>query len=93
MTAEPAPGGPVAVEPPEHPLHALTTYELLRYRGQLEHALRTLPEHAPFASFSGRNSPSRKAASPSPRCLHDELHRLCIRHLGWSRHHQQRSGI
>jgi hypothetical protein len=47
MTAEPAPGGPVAVEPPEHPLHALTTYELLRYRGQLEHALRTLPEHAP----------------------------------------------
>ena len=38
--------GPVTVEPPEHPLHALTTYELSRYRRQLEHALKTLPEHA-----------------------------------------------
>ena len=41
MTAE-----PVTVEPPEHPLHALTTYELSRYRRQLEHALKDLPEHA-----------------------------------------------
>ena len=41
MTAE-----PVTVEPPEHPLHALTTYELSRYRRQLEHALKALPEHA-----------------------------------------------
>ena len=46
MTAEPAPAGPVTVEPPEHPLHALTTYELSRYRRQLEHALQALPEHA-----------------------------------------------
>jgi hypothetical protein len=38
--------GPVTVEPPEHPLHALATYELSRYRRQLEHALKTLPEHA-----------------------------------------------
>ena len=38
MTAEP---GPVA--PPRHPLHALTTYELARYRRDLEHALRVLP--------------------------------------------------
>ena len=41
MTTEPA-----TVEPPEHPLHALTTYELSRYRRQLEHALKALPEHA-----------------------------------------------
>jgi hypothetical protein len=46
MTAEPVPAGPVTVEPPEHPLHALTTFELSRYRRELEHALKTLPEHA-----------------------------------------------
>ena len=46
MTAEPAPAEPVTVEPPEHPLYALTTYELSRYRRQLEHALKDLPEHA-----------------------------------------------
>ena len=46
MTAEPVPAGPVTVEPPEHPLHALATYELSRYRRQLEHALKDLPEHA-----------------------------------------------
>jgi hypothetical protein len=38
--------GPVTVEPPEHPLHALATYELSHYRRQLEHALKALPEHA-----------------------------------------------
>jgi hypothetical protein len=37
---------PVTVEPPEHPMHALTTYELSRYRHQLEHAVKALPEHA-----------------------------------------------
>ena len=46
MTAEPVPAGPVTVESPEHPLHALTTYELSRYRRELEHALKALPEHA-----------------------------------------------
>jgi hypothetical protein len=46
MTAEPVPGEPVTVEPPEHPLHALTTYELSSCRRQLEHALKALPEHA-----------------------------------------------
>ena len=40
MTAE-----PVDVEQPPHPMHALTTYELTRYRRELEHALKTLPEH------------------------------------------------
>jgi hypothetical protein len=38
-TAEP-------VERPKHPMHALTTYELARYRRELEHALKTLPGHA-----------------------------------------------
>ncbi len=28
-----------AVDQPEHPLHALTTYELTGYRRQLEHAI------------------------------------------------------
>ena len=38
MTAE-----PVYVQPPPHPLHALTTYELRDYRRELEHALATPP--------------------------------------------------
>ena len=42
MTSE-----PVTVQPPKHPIHALTTYELSRYRRELEHALKVLPEHAP----------------------------------------------
>jgi len=46
MTAEPVPAGPLTVEPPEHPLHALATYELSRYRRELEHALKALPQHA-----------------------------------------------
>ena len=46
MTTEPVPAGPLTVEPPEHPLDALTTYELSRYRRELEHALKALPEHA-----------------------------------------------
>jgi len=39
MTAE------TAVQPPKHPVYALTTYELRDYRRQLEHALRALPGH------------------------------------------------
>ena len=46
MITEPVPAGPLTVEPPEHPLHALATYELSRYRRELEHALKALPEHA-----------------------------------------------
>jgi hypothetical protein len=34
-TTEQAP----AIDPPKHPLHALTTFELLGYRRQLEHAI------------------------------------------------------
>jgi hypothetical protein len=40
------PTEPVAVPPPKHPTHALTTYELRDYQRELEHALRTVPEHA-----------------------------------------------
>jgi hypothetical protein len=43
MTAEPAP----TVYPPQHPLPALTTYELRNYRRDLEGALAALPEAAP----------------------------------------------
>lgn len=32
---------------PPHPLEALTTYELSRYRRQLEHALKAVPGHDP----------------------------------------------
>lgn len=42
MTAEPA-----TVPQPGHPVPALTTFELRDYRRELEHALTTLPEHAP----------------------------------------------
>ena len=34
-------------QPPSHPMHQLTTYELRDYRRELEHALKNLPEHAP----------------------------------------------
>ena len=40
MTAE-----PMTIPQPGHPLHALTTYELVRYQRELEHALTILPEH------------------------------------------------
>ena len=38
--------------PPEplHPLDALTTYELSRYRSQLEHALNAIPGHDPASA-------------------------------------------
>jgi hypothetical protein len=35
----------MTVEQPQHPMHALTTYELKNYRRELEHSLRALPEH------------------------------------------------
>jgi hypothetical protein len=36
----------MAIEQPAHPVHSLTTYELKNYRRELEHALKTIPEHA-----------------------------------------------
>ena len=41
------PGQPVTVERPKHPLHALTTYELSRYRRDLEHAIQGVSPDAP----------------------------------------------
>jgi hypothetical protein len=35
----PAASEPTAVEPPKHPMHAMTTYELRYYRRQLETAI------------------------------------------------------
>lgn len=36
----------MSIQQPPHPTHALTTYELKNYRRDLEHSLKTLPEHA-----------------------------------------------
>ncbi len=47
----PVPAEPVTVQPPGHPLHALTTFELREYRRQLEHALAdTVIGSAPVAA-------------------------------------------
>ena len=42
------------VPPPPHPLPAMTTYELSRYRRDLEHALRSLPVGAPARQVLGQ---------------------------------------
>jgi hypothetical protein len=36
-----------AVDPPKHPLHALTTFELRDYRRQLENAIAFFDQHDP----------------------------------------------
>jgi hypothetical protein len=43
------PTEPVAVEKPEHPLYALTTYELRNYRRHLEQAVGYYVTHHPDA--------------------------------------------
>lgn len=42
---------PVTVEQPEHPLHALTTYELTYYRRRLENALAFLDKQDPVPTI------------------------------------------
>ena len=42
---------PVTVEQPEHPLHALTTYELTYYRRRLENALAFLDKQDPVPAI------------------------------------------
>ena len=37
---------PATTAQPKHPVSELTTYELARYKRELEHALKTIPEHA-----------------------------------------------
>jgi hypothetical protein len=46
-TQPPATTGPGAVEPPKHPMHALTTYELRDYRRQLENAIAFFDQQHP----------------------------------------------
>jgi hypothetical protein len=41
------------VEPPKHPLHALTTYELTYYRRRLENALAFLDKQDPVPAIRG----------------------------------------
>ena len=45
------PTEPVTVEPPEHPLHALTTYELTYYRRRLENAIAFLGKQDPVPAI------------------------------------------
>lgn len=42
-----------AVDQPEHPLHALTTYELTYYRRRLENAIAFLDKQDPVLSIRG----------------------------------------
>lgn len=42
---------PVTVEQPEHPLHALTTYELTYYRRRLENAIAFLDKQDPVPAI------------------------------------------
>jgi hypothetical protein len=65
---------PPAVEPPRHPLPALTTYELARYRRELDHALRVLPPRAPVRALlrqrlaeAAAEQESRAAIRSTPR--------------------------
>jgi hypothetical protein len=48
MPAEPA------VEPPKHPMHALTSYELNRYQKELAHAVARLGEASVVADLRAR---------------------------------------
>jgi hypothetical protein len=43
----PMPAEPSAVDPPPHPLHALTTYEIRDYRRLLEQAIKGIAPDAP----------------------------------------------
>jgi hypothetical protein len=47
MSATIAPGQAPALDPPKHPLHALTTFELRDYRRQLENAIAFLDRQDP----------------------------------------------
>lgn len=41
------PAEPATIDPPPHPMHALTTYELRDYRRQLESAIKGIAPDAP----------------------------------------------
>jgi hypothetical protein len=57
------PDQPVTVDPPKHPLHALTTYELRGYRRDLETAI----------AFFGRQAPVPPARDQLQARLDDVL--------------------
>jgi hypothetical protein len=44
----------VTIRQPGHPVYALTTYELVGYRHELEKTLTVLPEHAPASELARR---------------------------------------
>lgn len=45
---------PISVDPPKHPLHALTTYELRNYRRELEQAIAAFDHQAPVPPAQAR---------------------------------------
>jgi hypothetical protein len=45
---------PMAVDPPDHPLHALTTYELRDYRRDLERTIAFFDRQAPVPPARAR---------------------------------------
>ncbi len=47
------PTAPDAIEPPPHPLYALATFELRRYRQQLENALAVTGADDPLPTAAG----------------------------------------
>lgn len=52
--ASPMPADAATVEPPKHPMHALTTFELRDYRRQLERAIAYFDTKDPVPQARGR---------------------------------------
>jgi hypothetical protein len=52
--SEPIPGPPPAVDPPQHPLHQLTTYELRDHRRDLETAIAFYDRQTPVPPARAR---------------------------------------
>jgi hypothetical protein len=72
MTAEDVAEPPAQ---PNHPLPALTTFELRDYRRRLEHALETLPATSRSARCSSSGSPkSLPSSNPGPGSARPTAH-------------------
>ena len=54
MTSPVGSQSPLTVEPPKHPVHALTTYELRDYRRELERAITGISPYAPVQAHLRR---------------------------------------
>ena len=61
----------MAIQQPPHPMPALTTYELRNYRRELEHSLKTLPEHAQVRALLQQRLTEVLAEQDSRNRLHD----------------------